>query len=175
MARWIRGKGLDDYIFRLTELDADTAHIIGRAIYPAARIVADAIAANIEKIPVSNSSRRGTPENPISTITSAQKQGLRDGFGISSMQKNNGMYDVKLGFDGYNTQISTSSKNAFKTKGWKLSNMHQANQMIARAVEGGTSFRRKTPFIAPAIRATQARAQQAMAETLDQEIKKIMK
>ena len=169
MAKLTVGRGLDEYIFKLTKLDALTPKVIGRTIYPAADIVADAIKANIEKLPVSNTSRRGTPENPISTITSAQKQGLRDGFGITHMRQDGGIYNVKLGFDGYNTQVSTRSKTA------RWSNPHQANQMIARAVEGGTSFRRKTPFIAPAIRATKAQAEKIMAEVLDEEIEKIMK
>lgn len=168
MAKLTVGRGLDEYIMKLSKLEGLTPHVIGRTIYPAADLVANAIKANIEKIPVSNSSKRGTPADPISTITSAQKQGLRDGFGISHMRKDGGLYNVKIGFDGYNTQVSTTSKN----RGWK--NIHQANQMIARAVEGGTSFRRKTPFIEPAIRATKNQAEKIMAEILDEEIKKIM-
>lgn len=176
MAKLTVGRGLDEYIFKLTKLDALTPQLIGRTIYPAADIVADAIKANIEKLPVSNTSRRGTPENPISTITSAQKQGLRDGFGISHMRKDSGIYNVKLGFDGYNTQVSTTSKRIRDMKERKRGrSIYQANQMIARAVEGGTSFRRKTPFIAPAIRATKAQAEKIMAEVLDEEIEKIMK
>lgn len=176
MAKLTVGKGLDDYVMRLTKLDALTPQIIGRAIFPAADLVADAIRANIQKLPVSNAHKRGTPEDPISTVTSSQKQGLLDGFGISHMRRDNGLWNVKLGFDGYNTTVSKTSKNAFKNKGWKNHTgiYNQANQMIARAVEGGTSFRRKTPFIEPAIRATKSQAEKIMAEILDEEIKKVM-
>lgn len=168
MAKLTIGKGLDEYIFKLTKLNAITPELLGRTIYPAAGLVADAIKANIEQIPVSNSSKRGTPADPIDTITSSQKQGLRDGFGISHIRDDNGLYNVKLGFDGYNTTVSTTSKRA----GW--TNTRQANQMIARAVENGTSFRKKHPFVAPAIRATKEQAEKMMAEILDEEIAKAM-
>ena len=169
MAKLTVGKGLDTYVAQLEKLNLNTRKILGRAIYPGAAIVADAIKANIEQIPVSNSSKRGTPEDPIDTITSAQKQGLRDGFGITPISNYGGLWNVKLGFDGYNSIVSKKAKNA----GW--TNVHQANQMIARAVENGTSFRKKHPFIAPAVRATQAKAEKAIAEALDEEIAKAMK
>lgn len=168
MAKLTIGRGLDQYISQLEKLNLNTPEILGRAIYPGAAIVADAIKANIEQIPVSTSSKRGTPENPIDTITSAQKQGLRDGFGITPISNDGGLWNVKLGFDGYNTQVSTRAKKA----GWTTT--QQANQMIARAVENGTSFRKKHPFIAPAIRATQKQAEKAIADALDEEIAKAM-
>ena len=168
MAKLTIGKGMEKYISQLEKLNLNTPEVLGRAIYPAAAVVANAVKANIEKIPVSNSSKRGTASDPIDTITSSQKQGLRDGFGISKIRNDGGLYNVKLGFDGYNTTVSTTSKRA----GW--TNTRQANQMIARAVENGTSFRKKHPFVAPAIRATRGAAEKLMAEVLDEEIAKAM-
>ena len=46
--------------------------------------------------------------------------------------------------------------------------------MIARAVESGTTFSDKIPFVRPAVNASKARAEKAMVETLDEEINKIM-
>lgn len=168
MAKLTVGKGMEKYISQLEKLSLNTNEILGRTIYPAAAVVANAVKANIEKLPVSNSSKRGTPEDPINTITSAQKAGLRDGFGISKIRNDGGLYNVKLGFDGYNTTVSTTAKRS----GW--TNTRQANQMIARAVENGTSFRKKHPFVAPAIRATKAQAEKIMADALDNEIAKAM-
>lgn len=169
MAKLTIGKGAQEYVNQLYKLDALTPEVVGRAIYPAAGIVADAVKANIQNIPVSNSHKRGTPEDPISTITSSQKQGLIDGFGITPMKEQGGYFNVKLGFDGYNSTVSSTAKKA----GWTES--RQANQMIARAVEGGTSFRRATPFVAPAIRQTKEKAEKVIADTLDEEIQRIMK
>ena len=169
MARMIIGKGIDSYIEQLNRLEINTRDVLGRSIYAGADIVADAIKENIRALPVSNAKKRGTPENPISTVTSAQKEGLLEGFGISRMQENDGVVNVKIGFAGYNKTVSKTSKHA----GW--TNVHQANSMIARSVEYGTSFRKKTPFIATAIRATKAQAEKAMADQLDKEIEKAMK
>ncbi len=169
MAKLDVGRGLDDYIAELNKLARLTSEVIDRSIYEGAAIVADEVRKNIDRIPVSNSPKRGTPSDPIDTITTAQKTGLQNGFGISNLKTTDGMRNVKLGFDGYNTQISSRSKKA------KWTTPYQANQMIARAVEGGTSFRRKHPFVAPAVRKMKKKAEAAMAEQLDREIEKAQK
>lgn len=169
MAKMVIGEGLDNYSKKLNDLKLNTKETLGRAIYAGAKIVADQVKENIESIPVSNSSKRGTATDPIDTITSAQKAGLREGFGISDMRADGDYLNVKLGFDGYNSQVSDVSKKN------KWSSSKQANAMIARAVEGGTSFRRKHPFVAPAVRATKTKAEEKMAEVLDEEIAKKMR
>lgn len=169
MAKLAVGNGLDKYIEELNKLAKNTSEVLGKSIYVGAGIVADEVRKNIEKIPVSNSSRRGTQSDPIDTITSAQKTGLLQGFGISGMATRDGITNVKLGFEGYNSQVATTSVKA------KWTDKRQANIMIARSVEGGTSFRRKHPFVAPAVRATRKKAEAAMAEQLDKEIKAAMK
>ena len=169
MAKLAVGNGLDKYVEELNKLAKNTSQVLGKSIYVGAGIVADEVRKNIEKIPVSNSSRRGTQSDPIDTITSAQKTGLLQGFGISGMATRDGITNVKLGFEGYNSQVATTSVKA------KWTDKRQANIMIARSVEGGTSFRRKHPFVAPAVRATRKKAEAAMAEQLDKEIKAAMK
>lgn len=169
MAKMQVGSGLDQYIAELNKLAINTSEVLGRSIYVGTDIVADEVRKNIEKITVSNSPKRGTQSDPIDTITSAQKTGLLQGFGISGLATTDGITNVKLGFDGYNSQVATTSVKA------KWTDKRQANIMIARAVEGGTSFRRKHPFVAPAVRATKKKAEAAMAEQLDKEIEKAMK
>ena len=169
MAKLAVGNGLDKYVEELNKLAKNTSQVLGKSIYVGAGIVADEVRKNIEKIPVSNSSRRGTQSDPIDTITSAQKTGLLRGFGISCLSTRDGITNVKLGFEGYNSQVATTSVKA------KWTDKRQANIMIARSVEGGTSFRRKHPFVAPAVRATRKKAEAAMAEQLDKEIKAAMK
>ena len=169
MAKLAVGNGLDKYIEELNKLAKNTSEVLGKSIYVGAGIVADEVRKNIEKIPVSNSSRRGTQSDPIDTITSAQKTGLLQGFGISGMATRDGIMNVKLGFEGYNSQVATTSVKA------KWTDKRQANIMIARSVEGGTSFRKKHPFVAPAVRATRKKAEAAMAEQLDKEIEAAMK
>ena len=92
----------------------------------------------------------GLPEK-----TGVTKRGLEEGFGIAPMQDDNGYINVKLGFDCYNEN-------------------GVPNVLMARVLESGNSRMPKHPFVRPAINASRKRAEQAMADIIDQEIKKIM-
>lgn len=155
-------KGLNEYVKKLNNLQSMSREVAGKAIYAGADLMADAVRKNIDALPVVDFRKKGSSQNLIDGVTSAQKKGLQDGFGITPMKEENGYYNVKLGFDGYNT--AKSKKNP---KG-------QANQMIARAVESGTSFRKKHPFVSPAVKATRSQAEKKMQEVLEAEIQKLM-
>ena len=151
------GKGMDEYLQKLGNLELRAPESIGKAVYKGADIVADAVKANINNMPVEDQySER------ITGIKSIQKIGLIKSFGIAKMRDDNGYYNVKLGFDGYNT---------LKTKKYPQG---QPNAMIARTFESGNSFTKKIPFVAPAVRATREAAEQKMAQVIDTEISKVM-
>ena len=155
-------KGLEEYELRLSRMGKETTRIAGAAIYEGAAIVADEIKKGIRGLPVVTG--YGTETNPLpGGVTSAQKQGLLDGLGIAPMQDQNGYLNVKIGFDGYNRT---------KTDQYPQG---QPNQMVARGVESGTSWKKKSPFIRPAINASKQRAEDEMARILDEEIEKVMK
>ena len=143
------GKGIDDYVAKLGNLVFVGETLVGKAIYQGADIVADAVKASINAL-------------PASACTLVEKKGLQEGFGIARMRDDNGVYNVKLGFDGYN---------ANKTKKYPKG---KANAMIARSIESGTSWKAKHPFIAPAVRKSKAQAEAAMQKELDKNIKQIM-
>ena len=149
MAKFQVGSGIDKYTEQLKNLEFAGADIIGAAIYKGADIVADAVKANIQAL-------------PASACTDVEKEGLLDGFGIARMKDENGYFNVKVGFDGYN---------ADKTKKWPNG---KPNSMIARSIEGGTSWKARHPFIAPAVKATKDAAEQAMAEEIEKQIEKVM-
>lgn len=175
MAKWDVTKYAEQYLRQLDELGAKSKYMIGRAVYPAAGLVADAIAKNIGMIPIVKRGERGSPEHPLVGITAAQKQGLAEGFGISRMIDDNGFYDVKLGFEGYNSQHLDSKHNGIKIIHGKEWTQWQANAMIARSLEAGTSFRKKQPFVAPAVRKTKKHAEEIIRKRLDEEIAKIFR
>lgn len=81
---------------------------------------------------------------------------LEASMGISKMRDDNGYINVVIGFDGYDD------------KG-------VANQLKANVLESGSSKQQKRPFMRPAVNTSRKRAEAAMAETLDREIKKLMK
>lgn len=151
------GKGMDEYLQKLGNLELRAPESIGKAVYKGADIVADAVKANINSMPVEDQF-----SEHITGIKSIQKIGLIKSFGIAKMRDDNGYYNVKLGFDGYN---------ALKTKKYPQG---QPNAMIARTFESGNSFTKKIPFVAPAVRATREAAEQKMAQVIDTEISKVM-
>ena len=154
--------GLNDYELMISKLSKGVDDIAGKAIYAGAGIVADAIKENIKALPIVRG--YGTEKGPLpGGVTAPQKAGLIDGLGISPMQNDAGFLNVKIGFDGYN---------ATKTEKYPQG---QPNQLVARGVESGTSWKQKKPFIRPAINASKSRAEAEMARILDQEIEKITK
>ena len=155
MARWTVGTGIDNYIKNLEELTYGTDEMIKRAVYEGAKIVTDAIRTNINALPV------GPPRE--GKVTKKQKAGLLEGLGISRFRMDGSFLNVKVGMDGYNAE--TSKKHP---KG-------QANAMIARALESGSSFAPKHPFIGPAVNATKASAEEAIAKAFDEQCEQLMK
>lgn len=149
MAKFQVGPGMDKYLSQLQNLEFQTNEMIGNAIYKGADIVADAIKANIQNL-------------PSSACTETEKAGLLSGFGIAKMQDENGYFNVKAGFDGYNEDVT------------KRYPRGKPNSMIARSIEGGTSWKPKHPFIGPAVRATKDQAEQVMAEEIEKQIKSTM-
>ena len=159
---YLKFKGLQEYEFKLSRLEAGTDEIAGKAIYQGAKIVADEVKKNIETLPVIKD-ERGSGNNLLDGVTQKQKDGLVKSWGIAPMESKNGYLSVKLGFDGYNSVVTSKYP-----KG-------QPNVLIARAVESGTSFRKKHPFVSPAVKKTRKKAEAKMKEVLDEEINKIMK
>ena len=153
-------KGLREYENRLLKLENLTREILGEAIYEGAGLVADAVKSSIESIPIDE--RYVTGGATLYGITPEQKAGLRDGFGIARMRDDSGFLNVKLGFEGYNSQVTTKYPGG------------QPNSLIARSVNAGTSFRQRIPFIDNAVNQTKGAAEQKMTETAEKAIGKAM-
>lgn len=127
----------------------------GKALYVGAGIVADKLRENIQNLP----ERPPTLKNgEVSRgVTKYQKKALLDGMGISKMQNSDGTYDIKIGFEGYDDEVTKSYP-----KGHPIS-------MIARSVESGTSWLQKTPFIRPAYNQAHAEAEEAMKKEIQEQ------
>lgn len=154
MASW-KFEGLGQYLIQLEKLQANTGSAIGRAIYEGAGLVAQEVAAEIQRLPVNN-------QHASKGVTSVQKKGLKEGFGISHAQSDGDYRHVKLGFDGYNKQ---------RTENYPQG---QPNSLIARSVNSGTSFRKKNPFVDRATRKSKSACEIRMSQVLEREIIKIM-
>lgn len=156
-------KGLEEYARYLQKIQKNTPEILGKGVYEMAGVVADQVKSNIEALPAVNDlyNIRAYREGKKSKLSKKQKQGLINGFGISTMEKDNGYLNVKLGFDGYNDVITKKYP-----KG-------QPNVLVARSIESGTSYMDKTPFMRPAVSAAEKKAIEKCKITIDKEIAKI--
>lgn len=158
MAKFNIGKGINEYLGKLQNLEFSTNTIIGKAVYNAAEIVANQTKANIQALPVRESNSAGGKD-----LSPDEKTGLCEGFGIAKMQNDSGYFNVKLGMDGYNSYVT------------KRYPKGHPNSMIARSLERGTSHMHKNPVFSNAARAMKSQAEEAMRKTVDEEIDKIMK
>lgn len=154
--------GIDNYIKQLNKLQQSTKDgVVGKTVYAGAEVVADSVRRAIQALPVGD----GRPQGGglVDTVTLPQKAGLLDGFGISRMKDDDGFVNVKLGFDGYNST---------RTKKYPRG---QPNVLIARSVNSGTTFRKKTKFVDKAVNSAKKAAETAMDAACSREIEKNMK
>lgn len=152
MAKLTVGNGLTEYIAQLQKV-ADVDAYLGKAVYEGASVVNDAVESALQALPVDDSyGNKSQKRNGLRTI---EKEGLIKSYGIAKMQKDNGYWNVKLGFDGYNK-------------------LGKANAMIARSVISGTSFMQKNDFMSKAVRSSKSAAEEAMKAKIDQEISNII-
>lgn len=154
-----RMTGMEDYVTYVERLAENSEEILGEAVYEMAKVVADRVRANLEALPtVTNAANIAMYKRGKSKLSDVEKKGLLDSFGISTIQNDDGYFNVKLGFEGYNS---------VQTKRYPRG---QPNALIARVTESGSSYRTKTPFIRPAVRATKKEAERAGQIKIDERI-----
>lgn len=141
MARCKRLKGGDDLLAKLQALEAGTERVAEASLKGGAAVLADAVRENIGKLPED---------------TGVTKRGLQESLGFTPVGQGSGLYDIKVGFDGYNED-------------------GMANVFMARIMESGTSTTKKHPFFRPAVNKAKDQALCAMEQAADKEIEKITK
>ena len=142
-------KGIEEWIANLEKLQdvpRDTVHEIVTA---GSAEIADTIRAEIQALPVKTAKGQDY-------ITSVQKAGLLDGFGISPLkEKDDNTTDRRVGFNGYNKQMTHKYPNG------------QPNVVIARSLCSGTSFRAKNDFFGRGVKKAKKNAEERMKQTLE--------
>lgn len=159
MAKMTIGKGMDEYLAKLGNLEFAAPGLVGQAIYEGAKIVTDQVRAEIEALPTAESKRVATPRDP----TQVEKDGLLDGLGIAAKKNDGGYINVKVGMDGYNTD---------KTKKYPRG---KPNAMIARSIESGSTVMKRNAFISRAVNKTKKNAEAAMQKVIEEGTEKIVK
>ena len=159
MAKMTIGKGMDEYLAKLGNLEFAAPGLVGQAIYEGAKVVADQVRAEIEALPTAESKRVAIPRDP----TQVEKDGLLDGLGVAKKKNDGGYINVKIGMDGYNTD---------KTKKYPRG---KPNAMIARSIESGSTVMKRNAFISRAVNKTKKEAEAAMQKVIEEGIEKIVK
>ena len=160
MARFKVSPKLEEYNRKIYELGADAVEYIEKAVKAGADPVADAVRSNLNGIPTDDGFKK--PGEIRNGLRSVQKAGLQASLGIAPIRNDSGFINVKIGFDGYNAMHS------------KRYPQGQPNSMIARSIEGGTSYMIAHPFVSPAVRSSRKQAEQTMEQEIDKAIKNIM-
>lgn len=162
-------KGIEDYLATLDKLGANTEGILKQALYAGAGMMADEVKREIQSLPsvpnVYNIKAFAAGEK--SRLSHEQKEGLLKALGIAPFEASDGGYQTKIGFDG-----KTDGYNTVITKKYPQG---QPNQMIARALESGSSYMDKSPFMRRAKTKGQKKAEEAMRKILEDSIEKIVK
>lgn len=155
----IEFKGLAEYTAKLNRLFAlSRDKIIGAAIYDGAAVVADAVRAELDALPTDNRHK-----NKRIGPTEEEKESLKESLGVTPLQDDKGFLNVKVGFDGYHGKPTPTYPRG------------RPNQMIARAVQRGTSFMYPNPFVKKAVAKCRRPAQAAIEKRVNEKIEKIMK
>ena len=148
------GKRLEDLV-RAFEGDEQLDNLI----YQGAKIVADEIRKNLEALP-EDEFRKLKPGEQFRGVPRSVKDDLLGSFGLSPITYDRSGYrHTKAGFDEFGS---------YPTKKYPSG---VPNQLVARAVESGSSVRQKTPFVRPAIRRTKKMAIEKMEKTMDEMLK----
>lgn len=159
-----------EWLEKITQLGRQSDAVCARAVAKAAGIVADQIRQNLEALPEDAHYSPAHPdyyfltEGEIFTgIPTAQKEDLLDSLGITPVKVDErGVINAKIGFDGYGSQPTAAYPKGIP------------NPMVARAVESGTSFRPKQPFVRPAVNKAKKAALEAMQQVVEQAIESVM-
>lgn len=155
--------GFDVISDRCVKLTGKTATLCKAACYAGAEVMADSFRREISSLrTVSDKQQLACfHKEEACYLSYTQKTGLLESLGITPISDRKGVYNSKVGFDGYN---------AIETEQWP---MGQPNVLIARACESGSSAMLKQPFARKAINGQKKRAQEAMGKAVNEEIDKI--
>lgn len=140
-------EGLEAYMKQLDGLGRDFPKVVNAALYEGAKVVADAVRAEIDGL--KDSHRH---------VTDAEIQGLRAGLGVAHFWNEKGKTMTKIGFEGYNS---------YRTK--KFPKGHP-NVLVARSIIRGTSWIAPDRFMTRAVKKSREEALAAIQRRLEAEL-----
>lgn len=155
--------GFIEMEMQLSKLGKQSKEVAEKMVYEGAKVVADAIKSELVGLPEENF-RHLNDGDKFSGIPKGHKKDLIDGFGVTHIDvDSDGNTNAKIGFDGYGS---------YKTKKYPKG---LPNPLLARAIESGSSVRKKNPFVRRGFNKSKEKAVKAMRKIMDEEVKKIVR
>jgi hypothetical protein len=152
--------GLNETLKMLESIEGNTDEILEDVLREGAMVTTDEMREQIGNLRTSDEYEGGDGKR---YAKKSDVKGLFDSLGFAPVRFNDTVVDSHVGFDGYNND---------KTK--KYPKGH-ANQMIANAINKGTSFMIAQPFINRTKKAAEAKCNEMMQKKLDEEIQRLTK
>lgn len=152
----IRFNGLDQYTQLCKLTIKQTDRLLGRTIYPGGGVMYRYALQATQALPVEPEGFKHSGRRI--GISRKQKEALIESLGIAPIRKEQWGMNVKIGFDGYND---------IKTKRWPNG---QPNMMVARSVNGGTTFLQPTYFMDKAVQRAIGEVTHAMEVQFNEEL-----
>lgn len=165
MAKFTIPKDLDEYLLKLSEFGDDSEDVAKAVVYQGASAVADAIKGALKTLPIQEGEDGMPPYAhdgaPLYGVTRKQRGDLIDSMGLAPIQEfKQGYINTKVGWDGYGSVKTKAYPNGIP------------NQLLMRAVESGTSFRKKNPVVRRATMNVREQALDKMKKEFDEQSKK---
>lgn len=144
----------DAFLKALKRFESSADAIAKRAIYDGAGLLAGEIKGAVGDIP-EDEARYLKPGDEYKSITPQEKADLEASMGITPIKGDEFEgWDAKIGFDGYGSRPTKKYPKGVP------------NQLIARSVEKGTSYRSKYPFM----RRTVNRCRKKVVDAMDKSV-----
>lgn len=155
----VKTTGLNETIKMFESLTKNTDEIFEESLRDGGGVVTDIMRAEVSALKTGDVYSDGKQKKRYARPK--EVQGLLDSLGYTPVHNDNDKFDIKSGFDGYNSIVTK-----------KYPKGH-ANQMVANAINKGTSFMQAQPFINKTRRKAQSDAVDAIEKRLDLEIRKL--
>lgn len=155
-------KGTDELEIQLSKLEKMSTKIAKDVVMAGAQPVADEIRKSLRSLPVDRL-RNLKAGDEFDVVTSGGLKDLDDSMGIAPPDVDkNGNVNTKIGFHGYGSYPSKKYPKGLP------------NPLLARAIESGSSVRKKNPFIRNAVNRSKNRSLAEMQKKFDEEIELII-
>lgn len=150
---------LDNYIKELQRFGNDEPEIAKKVVIAGAQPVADEIRNKLDNLP-SDTFRHLSKDQEFKGLPETQWKDLSESLGIAKADVDkNGNTNTKIGFKGYGSHPTKKYPKGLP------------NALLARAVESGSSVRKKTPFVRPAVNKTRTVAINEMDKAINEAVK----